>query len=117
MSDEKDRFRVALVQMRSGRDVRENLLEAEAFIRDAARKGAQFIQTPENTLLMETETARLFERIAPEEATESHPALFGPRQEPRHLASYRFHRHQGRRKARRKPGLSLRSRRADRAPI
>ena len=65
MPDKKDRFRVALVQMRSGRDVRENLLEAEAFIRDAARKGAQFIQTPENTLLMETETARLFERIAP----------------------------------------------------
>ena len=73
MSDKKDHFRVALVQMRSGRDVRDNLLEAEAFIRDAARKGAQFIQTPENTLLMETETARLFERIAPEDATESVP--------------------------------------------
>ena len=73
MSDKEDHFRVALVQMRSGRDVRDNLLEAEAFIRDAARKGAQFIQTPENTLLMETETARLFERIAPEDATESVP--------------------------------------------
>ena len=73
MSDKKDHFRVALVQMRSGRDVRDNLLEAEAFIRDAARKGAQFIQTPENTLLMETETARLFEKIAPEEETESVP--------------------------------------------
>ncbi len=73
MSDKKDHFRVALVQMRSGRDVRDNLLEAEAFIRDAARKGAQFIQTPENTLLMETETARMFERIAPEEATEAIP--------------------------------------------
>ena len=71
MTDKRDHFRVALVQMRSGRDVRENLLEAEAFIRDAARKGAQFIQTPENTLLMETETARLFEKIAPEEATEA----------------------------------------------
>lgn len=46
MSDKKDRFRVGLVQMRSGRDVRENLLQAEAFIRDAAQKGAQFIQTP-----------------------------------------------------------------------
>ena len=73
MSDKKDHFRVALVQMRSGRDVRDNLLEAEAFIRDAAGKGAQFIQTPENTLLMETETARLFERIAPEEGTEAVP--------------------------------------------
>ena len=73
MSGRKDHFRVALVQMRSGRDVRDNLLEAEAFIRDAAGKGAQFIQTPENTLLMETETARLFERIAPEEGTEAVP--------------------------------------------
>ena len=73
MPDKKDHFRVALVQMRSGGDVRENLLKAEAFIRDAARKGAQFVQTPENTLLMETETARLFEKIAPEEATEAIP--------------------------------------------
>ena len=52
MSDKEDHFRVALVQMRSGRDVRDNLLEAEAFIRDAALKGAQLIQTPENTLFM-----------------------------------------------------------------
>ena len=73
MSNKEDHFRVALVQMRSGRDVRDNLLEADAFIRDAARKGAQFVQTPENTLLMETETARLFEKIAPEEATEAIP--------------------------------------------
>jgi len=73
MSDKKDHFRVALVQMRSGRDVRDNLLEAEAFVRDAARKGAQFIQTPENTLLMEMETALLFEKIAPEEETEAIP--------------------------------------------
>jgi len=73
MAETKDRFRVALVQMRSGRDVRDNLLEADAFIRDAVRKGAQFIQTPENTLLMETESARLFERIAPEDETESIP--------------------------------------------
>ncbi len=75
MPEKKDLFRVALVQMRSGRDVRDNLLEAEALIRDAARKGAQFIQTPENTLLMETETARLFESIAPEDETESIPHL------------------------------------------
>ncbi len=77
MSGKKDRFRVGLVQMRSGRDVRENLLEAEAFIRDAAQKGAQFIQTPENTLLMEMETPRLFEKIAPEDATEAIPHFSG----------------------------------------
>ena len=69
---EKDvQFRAALVQMRSGKDVRDNLLEAEALIRDAAQKGAQFIQTPENTLLMATENAGLFDRIAPEDETES----------------------------------------------
>lgn len=71
MSETKDHFRVGLVQMRSGKDVRENLSEAEAFIREAARKGAQFVQTPENTLLMETEADRLLAKIGPEEATES----------------------------------------------
>ncbi|MFZ1109338.1 MAG: carbon-nitrogen hydrolase family protein [Rhodomicrobium sp.] len=71
MADKKGKFRVGLVQMRSGRDIRDNLIEAEAFIRDAARKGAHFIQTPENTLLMEIEPARFFEKIAAEEGTEA----------------------------------------------
>lgn len=70
MADAKDRFRVGLVQMRASKDIQENLLEADAFIREAAKRGAQYIQTPENTLLMETEAARLLEKIAPEEATE-----------------------------------------------
>ncbi len=70
MADAKDRFRVGLVQMRAGKDIQENLLEADAFIREAAKRGAHYIQTPENTLLMETEAARLLEKIAPEEATE-----------------------------------------------
>jgi predicted amidohydrolase len=68
MADAK--FRVGLVQMRAGRDIQENLSEADAFIREAAKRGAQYIQTPENTLLMETDAARLLEKIAPEEATE-----------------------------------------------
>ncbi len=70
MADSKDHFRVGLVQMRAGRDVRDNLLDAEALIRDAARRGAHYIQTPENTLLMETDAPRLLEKIAPEEETE-----------------------------------------------
>jgi deaminated glutathione amidase len=69
MADKKVKFRVGLVQMRSGRDVRDNLIEAEALIREAARRGANYIQTPENTLLMEIERSRLFEKIAPEEQT------------------------------------------------
>jgi deaminated glutathione amidase len=69
MPDRKGKFRVGLVQMRSGRDVQDNLLEAEALIREAARRGAHYIQTPENTLLMEVEPARLFEKISDEEGT------------------------------------------------
>lgn len=61
-------FRAALVQMRSGREVEPNLDAAEAGIRDAASRGAEFVQTPENTSLMELSTRRLFERTLPEEA-------------------------------------------------
>jgi predicted amidohydrolase len=67
---ERDPFRVGLVQMRTGKDVRDNLLEAEALIRDAARKGAHYIQTPENTLLMEVDAPHLLAKIAPEAETE-----------------------------------------------
>ena len=47
------RFRAALVQLRSGRTVAANLDSAEALIRRAAEGGADYIQTPENTALME----------------------------------------------------------------
>lgn len=47
------RFRAALVQLRSGRSVEANLANAEALIRRAARGGAAYVQTPENTALME----------------------------------------------------------------
>lgn len=47
------RFRAALVQLRAGRDVAANLDRAEALIRRAAAGGADYIQTPENTALME----------------------------------------------------------------
>ena len=46
------RFRAACVQLRSGEDVAQNIRDAQALIRDAARGGAQFIATPENTSLM-----------------------------------------------------------------
>jgi deaminated glutathione amidase len=45
-------LRVACVQLRSGEDVGENIRAASALIREAARGGAQFIATPENTTLM-----------------------------------------------------------------
>jgi predicted amidohydrolase len=46
------KFRAACVQLRSGEDVAENVHDAEGLIREAARGGAQFIATPENTSLM-----------------------------------------------------------------
>ena len=63
----KSTFRVALVQMCTGRDVDRNLADAAAFIREAARQGAQYVQTPEITTLMETERERLFSAVRPEE--------------------------------------------------
>jgi deaminated glutathione amidase len=49
------RFRAALVQLRSGRDAEANVQSAEALIRRAAAGGAAYVQTPENTALMELE--------------------------------------------------------------
>lgn len=69
MTQTKDRFRAAMVQMRSTRDVQENLDQALAFIRDAASRGAAYIQTPENTLLMETESAKTLEKSRSETET------------------------------------------------
>jgi predicted amidohydrolase len=69
MTDTETKFRIGLVQMRASRDIEENLANAEAFIREAAQRGAQYIQTPENTLVMETDARHLLEKISPEEET------------------------------------------------
>ncbi len=53
--------------MCTGRDVEKNLADASALIREAAAQGAQYVQTPEITTLMEMERARLFAAIRPEE--------------------------------------------------
>ncbi len=70
MAKTKDQFRAGLVQMRSGKDIKDNLFQAEALIRDAAGRGASYVQTPENTLIMEVDAKHLLEKIATEEATE-----------------------------------------------
>jgi predicted amidohydrolase len=68
MSEQKaNGFRVGLVQMCTGRDVDKNLADASGLIREAAARGAQYVQTPEITTLMETERARLFAAIRPDE--------------------------------------------------
>ena len=60
-------FRVGLVQMCTGRDVERNIADAGALVREAAAKGAQYVQTPEITTLMEMERARLYAAVRPEE--------------------------------------------------
>lgn len=61
------KFRAALAQMCSGREVEPNLDAAEACIREAADGGAQFVQTPENTSLMELSSKGLFAKTMVEQ--------------------------------------------------
>ncbi len=46
------KFTAACVQLRSSEDIVENIASASKLIREAAKAGAQFIATPENTSLM-----------------------------------------------------------------
>jgi predicted amidohydrolase len=65
-ADQK-RFRAALVQLRSGRSIDTNVQNAEALIRAAARGGARYVQTPENTAIMELEPERVLAAAKSEE--------------------------------------------------
>ncbi len=60
-------FRAALVQLRSGRAIHTNMETVEALVRRAAQGGAVYVQTPENTAIMELEPERLFAEIVAEE--------------------------------------------------
>lgn len=60
-------FNAACVQLRSSGDVSENIAAAEQLIRDAARAGAHYVQTPEMTNIVERSRPALSERIAPED--------------------------------------------------
>lgn len=62
-------FRAALVQLCSGREIDPNLSAVCSWIREAAGAGARYIQTPENTLLMEANRDRLFAHIRVEAET------------------------------------------------
>jgi len=65
-------FRVGLVQMCSGRDVDKNVVSATELVREAAKGGADYVQTPEMTTLMELDRPRLLAAVRPEEGN---PAL------------------------------------------
>jgi len=51
--------RVAAIQMRGTRDVARNIEEADRLVREAARQGAAYVQTPEITNLVERDGARM----------------------------------------------------------
>ena len=66
MTNAAKAFRVGLVQMCAGRDVGKNIATAVEQIRAAARGGAQYVQTPEMTNILELERPRLLAAIKPE---------------------------------------------------
>ena len=60
-------FRVGLIQMRSGRSPAANVEAAVALIDAAKRDGADYVQTPEMTNIMEVKRERLFATITAED--------------------------------------------------
>ena len=64
---EPRKFRAALVQLRTGRDVIRNIDAAAKLVREATALGADYVQTPEQTSLMELDRKSLFGHIFEEE--------------------------------------------------
>jgi predicted amidohydrolase len=60
-------FIAGMVQLRSGQTVAANVADASALIREAAKKGAHYVQTPEMTSLLVRDRDRLMNLIADED--------------------------------------------------
>jgi deaminated glutathione amidase len=60
-------FRAGLVQMCTGRTIENNLRDATVLIREAAKGGAHYIQTPEVTTQMERDRAKQMVETRPED--------------------------------------------------
>jgi len=71
MSETPTTFVAAMVQMRTGLNPRDSLEQGRHLIREAARAGANYVQTPEVTNMMQTGRAGLFEHLRREEDDES----------------------------------------------
>lgn len=65
-TSEARQFRAGLVQLRASRAVEPNLAQAEILIRQAAKSGANYVQTPENTALMELDPALVLKQVQSE---------------------------------------------------
>ncbi len=61
------KLRVAAVQLRSGVEPAPNRMQALPFLREAAAAGARFIATPENTLRLDKDRARMLAAVGPEQ--------------------------------------------------
>jgi predicted amidohydrolase len=66
-TDKSAVFRAGLIQMRSGRSPAANLDAAVSLIKEAKSAGADYVQTPEMTNIMEVKREALFAAIVPEE--------------------------------------------------
>ncbi|HZP79952.1 MAG TPA: carbon-nitrogen hydrolase family protein [Pseudolabrys sp.] len=64
-------FKAAMIQMRSGLEPSANVTAAVALIGEAKSAGADYVQTPEMTNIMEIKRERLFANIAEEDADPS----------------------------------------------
>ena len=84
MSEPK-KFRVALVQMRTSRNITGNIDAAARLVREAKAQGADYVQTPEQTSLMELDREALFSHIVEEERD---PALAAFQELARELKVY-----------------------------
>jgi deaminated glutathione amidase len=85
MTAQSPKFRVGLVQMRSGRVPARNLESAAALIREAKSAGADYVLTPEMTNILENSRESLFAAIVPEEKD---PSLAAFRTLARELGLY-----------------------------
>jgi predicted amidohydrolase len=61
-------FNAACVQLRSSTNVAENIETVEQLVRDAARAGADYVQTPEMTNIVERSRTSLAAAIKPEQS-------------------------------------------------
>lgn len=64
-------FKVACIQMNSGRSVEANVEAAEALIRSAAASGAQYVLTPEMTTILDRDKVNLLAQIEAEDTDSS----------------------------------------------
>jgi predicted amidohydrolase len=69
------RIEAACIQMRATEDVAENIRAASDLIRQAAKQGAQFVVTPENTNLMAADAGAKLEKSFAEDRDPAVPAF------------------------------------------